>query len=87
GELGNFLLGIDEEIAESLVLLPHAGADIGKALDEMSAVVSALPPDVFGAGRISIAAKQLRQLVHDPSNPTDAMFLLGNFAVAAMVTK
>ncbi len=82
-ELDHLVLGIDEQIAQRLVLFTHAHADVREALDVIAAAVAVLRfcAHVFGVGRAARATKQVRQLVHDPSHArhaTDATILQGN---------
>src|SRR4029450_9275155 len=71
------VFGIDQQIAQRLVLLAHARADVRKTLDEMSAPVAAqrVRTHVLGITRAMRATKKVRQFVHNPSHvrpPADA---------------
>jgi hypothetical protein len=73
-ELADLAAGVGQQVAQDLVFLAHARADVGKILD-VDMVAVAIAALVAQAGRklvgfAALPAKQIRQLSHDnASNP------------------
>src|SRR5664279_818074 len=71
-EFADLAAGIGQEVAQNLVFLAHARADVGETLDGMMAAIAIFAP---GADLTALAAEQIRQLRHDKApNPTPRVY-------------